>query len=136
MTLIRRDGAMIPGGYPYTCPRTGMKFDGFDAGGFGDQVLRIVKFRQTNKHLFHEPEWTNADFVGNQLDEYQCLRLGNDPRFCYDGTLPPVTILKASVSSRTCPICNVNLLEKLCSTCGGRKITGYTCPECGKTFPL
>ena len=137
MRLIRRDGVIGPGGYPYTDPKTGFKFDGFSAGGFGDQVLRIIQHRRTNPTFY--PPWNqepfNETFVGNQLDEYQCQRLGNDKRFCVDENLPAVPAIKNPVPVGKCAACGGDLIEKLCSTCSGRRVTGRTCTKCGKGYP-
>lgn len=135
MRLIRRTGAMLPGGYPYTDPKTGMKFDGFDAGGFGDQVLRIIRHRMANKARYPatEPQFLDEAFVANQVDEYQCLRLGNDPRYCQDESQPGINLPAVTADSK-CQ-CGGALLPRYCPTCKGQRIIGYICGVCGKTYP-
>lgn len=136
MRLIRRDGQIPPGGYPYQDPKTGFKFDGFQAGGFGEQVLAIIWHRIANPTIY-TPNTIDLvpEFVANQLDEYTCLRLGNDRRFCTDEELPkPKEVTRtepAIVPGRNCPGCGGNLVERLCGSCGGRKVVGYQCQACG-----
>lgn len=132
--LTRRDGAMHPGGYPYTDPRTNHRFDGFDAGGFGDQVQRIIKHRLGNPKIYppSEPQYLSFNFVADQLDEYQCQRFGGDPRYC--GQTNDEIERKLQLNSKgICANCGGALIDKLCSTCSGGKVIGKVCSRCGIT---
>jgi hypothetical protein len=122
---------MIAGGYPYTDPKTGMKFDGFDAGGFGDQVLRVRAHRVANPKIYLPGDVAlTVEYIANQIDEYQCLRHGNNPRYCLDENQPA---LPASVASDRACSCGEKLNPVYCPTCSGQKITHYICPKCGRT---
>lgn len=129
--LIRRDGPFLPGGNPYVDPRTNRRFDGFDAGGFGDQVNRIIKHRLANPKLYppSEPQYLSFNFVADQLDEYQCQRFGGDPRYC--GATPQEVERKSQLMAKgICSNCGGKLIQNICQTCSG-KVLGLKCERCG-----
>lgn len=134
--LIRQNGAMIPGGYPFMDPRTGMKFDGFDAGGFSDQVNRIIRHRTANPRIYPptDGKWLNFEEVTIELELYQCMRLGYDKRYCSDPAVSEEVAAAASHQSGVCRFCGGTLKERLCPTCSGHKVIGYTCIKCGSTL--
>lgn len=69
-----------PGGYPYVQPETGMKFQGMV--GFSQQVAAIVAHRRKN-----QLQRSNAGDAAQDLHDYTCARLGNNPEFCSDGSV-------------------------------------------------
>lgn len=130
--LIRRDGPLPPGGFHFTDPRTGFRFPPMD-GGFDEQVSRIIRHRRANPRLY-PPEQTsflNPVSVANELDLYQCLRLGNNPKFCTDGAIPVKPDRLTRPSNRLCPRCNTAMIEVLCPTCGSPRTIAHKCPSCG-----
>lgn len=139
MHLSYKPGGMLPGGYPYTDPRTGRKFDGFDAGGAGDQIMRIAKYRMANPRIFPEPEWADQHFIAKQLLEYQFQRLGNNMKYfvATDGTQsnPIVYAPKTPAANVTPPNrceCGANMAPVYCKTCSAQRLTGWKCPTCGR----
>jgi len=72
--------ALPPGGFPYTQPETGMKFTGMV--GFQQQVATIVAHRRKNNLARSNPGEVTQD-----LHDFTCARLGNNPEFCSDGTV-------------------------------------------------
>lgn len=127
---------MLPGGYPFMDPRTGLKFDGFDAGGFGDQVHRIIKHRSLNPRHYPSDDlkWLNFEEVCIELEVYQCLRLGGDKRFCVDPDVSEAEAAKTSHATGICRFCGGELKERLCPTCSGHRVIGYQCLKCGSTL--
>lgn len=133
--LIRRDGAMIPGGFPFVDARTNQRFDGFEAGGFGDQVHKIIRHRLGNPNIYppSEAKWFSFEAVANELDEYQCLRMAGDSRFCSDPNSEHAQQAAAHAAG-VCRFCGGQLKERLCPTCSGHRVIGYTCLKCGSTL--
>lgn len=141
MPLIRREGTWPSGGYAYTDPRSGMKFNGTEAT-FDGQVARIIQHRLSNfgKGKLYDPDregdgkYIDVSYVNQQLDDYTCLRLGNDRRFCIGTDEPEKLRLREKYYQqkdlRVCPKCTATMNEKLCETCGGRRVIGLTCPAC------
>ena len=132
MSLIRRTGPFPPGGYPFTDPRTGMKFNGAEAT-FDQQVNKIIQHRLINPKVYppDDTQWITVPYVAAELDKFQCDRLGNDPRFC---TGPAATVQYFKLAGKFCDSCGGTLAEVLCPTCGGRKVTGWKCQICQKEF--
>lgn len=132
--LITRTGEFIPGGFLFQDPRTGMTFKD---GGFYSVVSQIQRHRQANPRLYpiDDGKWLDYDSICQELDDYSCLRLGNDPHWCSGGTPAPKNPKKVgyTVTMPTpCTQCGgTNGTEIVCATCGGRKVTGWKCVACG-----
>lgn len=145
MSLTYRPGGMLPGGFPFTDPITGRKFDGFDAGGGGDQVMRIKKYRDTNPHIFKDPKWHETDFIWQQVLDQQIQRLGGDRRFFMDvgkgpsapdtsprrQRTPPAPPPEANLGR--CQSCGGELEPIYCKTCRGKRVVGTKCKSCRST---
>lgn len=128
--LIRHNGPQPPGYFAFQDPVTGQKFNG--EGSIRDVATRVAQHRLANAGKFDQGQ-LNLDNIVVEIDCYTCLRLGNDRRWCTDGKPGnPTPVFR--VSGKICPDCAVSMNERLCPTCGGRKVTGYTCPKCGKEF--
>lgn len=128
--LIRRDGEFPPGGYAFTDPKTGQSFNGMEAT-FDEQVGRIIRHRRGNPNVY--PPGSNLDFasVANELDAHQCLRLGNNPRLCTDGS--PVTHMSPAAplpGAPACPACKQPMQPRYCPTCSSRRLIGWECDKC------
>ena len=52
MKLSRTNGPMPPGGYPFTDPRTGLRFHGME-GQFETQVRKIIEHRLANPAVYY-----------------------------------------------------------------------------------
>ena len=129
--LIRRDGDFPPSNYVFVDPRTGMKFDGI---GFDRTVQEIIKHRKSNPTIYPtaEGKWTDYESVAIELEIYTCRRLGNNDRYCKQAQ--PIAAYAATPSSGECPDCHVTLEPVYCATCSGKRITGYSCPNCKRSF--
>ncbi len=131
--LIRKNGPYPPAGYTFTDSRTGRKFDGLDTD-FKGQIVRIVEHRFANpqKYPLEKHEFFDAEYVGREIEEFTCLRLGFDKRYCEDSDKP--TRRKAELptngSPPNCPACGKIMIPRVCSTCGGHKVKGWRCPAC------
>jgi len=131
--LKSRTGAFPPAGFPFTDPKTGMKFTD---GDFNDVVRRIIAHRRANPRLYpaEKFEFLNFDSVSAELDSFTCSRLGNSPNWCESGE--PLTLEPAPGSPiidlpNPCYKCgNLTGYEIICPTCAGRKVFGYICASC------
>ena len=129
--LIRHNGPHPPGGFPFVDPKTGMKFSGQE-GGIRDTVERVLQHRLSNPKIFSGAD-LGFDDVLEEVDCWQCTRLGSDSRWCTNGK-PGSPQIVVRVANQFCPDCGSTMTEKLCATCGGRKVVGYTCGKCGKEY--
>jgi hypothetical protein len=124
--LIRHNGGHPPGGFPYDCPKTGRKFPSI--GGIADTATAVTQYHLANPKIFSGAE---MDFAYNLelVDCYTCFRLGNPRQYCTNGKLgnPPVI---EYVNSNVCPKCKTVMSERLCPTCSGHKVIGWTCKQC------
>lgn len=125
--LIRHNGPHPPGNFPYECPKTGRKFSG--DGGIKDTAMAVTQFHLANPKIFTDPTDMDFEKVLRDVDCFQCLRLGNDPRFCTNGKSGSVQPAMKTLS-KLCPNCGVKLNEKYCPTCSSRRLIGAECPKC------
>lgn len=134
MSLIQRDGPLVPGGYSYTDPRTGRKFEGM-AITFMAQCKLIREHRLANPRVYSpaDAKYFNLEFIGQELDAAICNRLGNNPKYCVDDQAQAIAAAAAATppAPRLCPKCSKPMEPILCKTCRGHKIKGYRCPACG-----
>lgn len=131
MSLIQREGPLVPGGYSFTDPRTGRQFDGM-AITFKAQCKLIREHRLANPRVYSpaDAKYLNLEAIANELDIAICQRLGNNPKYCVDMQARAVAAA-AAAAPRLCPKCGKPLEPILCKSCGGHKIKGYRCPACG-----
>lgn len=131
MKLIRTTGSFPPGGYEFKDPRTGMTFNGHEAN-FQQQISNIIRHRQGNPKIYPPGEVGFMDRVNiaNELSEFNCARLKNDPAYCMDGKIRVAAKDVGDTVGKPCPKCGEPLREKLCSTCLGRRVIGLICLKC------
>lgn len=131
MKLIRTTGPMPPGGYPFTDPRTGLRFHGME-GQFDLQVRRIIAHRLANPTVYpqSDPKWLSIEYVAGELSDYTCQRLGNNPKFCGDGSIKSNS--KTFAVAGVCGSCGGALKAMYCKTCTRQRLVGYECTQCGK----
>lgn len=123
---------MIPGGVQYLDPRTA-NARWLDAHTFlPDRAGQVIKFRLANPTIYPERDWTQFPFVAQQIVDQNAERLNNDPQYFID--MPTTFATSPAPVEKVCPECNVALTEKICTTCSGRRVTGYRCLQCGKDF--
>ena len=132
-----RNGPFPPRGYPYTDPRTGMKFE---HGDFKDVVGQIIKHRQANPRFYPKSEPIYFDFgsVSNELDDATCSRLNNNPKWCESGDPIPISTdgLELMLMPNKCQRCGCSQgYQYLCPTCSGRRVLYYICRDCNTIVP-
>ncbi len=131
--LIRRDGNWPPAGWVFQDPRTGQKFDGMSAD-FKAQVLNVIthRFANAKKYDPSKHEFFDYESVAVELEEYTCLRLGQDKRYCFDTEKSTRRTVEAPIdgSEPNCPACGNLMVKKKCATCSGIKYKGWQCPRC------
>jgi predicted RNA-binding Zn-ribbon protein involved in translation (DUF1610 family) len=130
--LIRHNGPHPPGGFPFQDPKTGRKFSGSE-GGIRDTVERVLQHRLSNPIIFTNAALLDFEHILEEVDCYQCLRLGNPSQYCTNGKSgSPKIALR--VVNKFCPECGTMMTERYCPTCSSRKLVGYNCGKCGKEF--
>lgn len=135
MSLIQRDGPLVPGGYYFKDPKTGRVFDGM-AITFIAQCKLIREHRLANPRVYPPSDFKsiNLQSIGDELAAAICNRLGNNPKYCVDVQAQAhAAAVAAAVQAapRLCPKCGKPLEPIYCRTCGGQKIKGYRCTACG-----
>ncbi len=129
--LINPSGEFPMGGYVFTDPKTGMKFDGV---GFYRTVEAIIKHRKANPNVYplSDGKWLDYESVSNELSIYTCHRIGNNSRFCK--STDKVAQYVQAPTNRECPDCHVALNPVYCKVCSGQKLIAFSCPNCGKEY--
>lgn len=131
---IRTNIGMGPGGILYEDPRTPAAKWLDDHTFLDDRTAEVIKFRAANPNIYPESEWTQVKFVRQQITDFNCLRWGNNSKYCLEEA--PLRSSPAVVQAeRLCPDCNIAIVPKYCPTCSGRRITAYECTKCKKEFP-
>lgn len=136
MPLKNRNGTIVPGGYPFTDPRTGYSFDAFTGGTFAGSVRQIIKHRLANPKIYDpvkDASSLSVDGVSKQLSDYTCARLGNSDEWCVDGVKIPAKVYQPPTYGKACKFCgSTDFVPVYCSSCGGNKLRGFKCAKCGK----
>jgi hypothetical protein len=102
-----------------------------------ERIKEVIRFRQSNPQVYppEKTQFFDTLAVGIEITLYNCARLGNDPHWCYDETKSQMNIPNTTVkpADNKCT-CGAPLVERLCPTCGGRRVIGWICPACKKTY--
>ena len=131
--LIRTNGVMPPGGYAYRDPKTGKHYVDMHTN-FKTRVTEIIRDRKANPGIYPATAIVefDYDYVARQLSEYNCMRLGNDPRYCISDTQPmPSAPEVLTLTGKKCVCGSTEWLPNYCKTCGGKRLKGYICAQCG-----
>lgn len=132
-TLIRTNGEMPPGGFPFLDPITGKGYRDMESS-FDARVGQIINDRLANKRLIRKQEDLSPTHVAQELSEQVCQKLNGNPRFCNNSTKVAPTP-EPPVANKVCIHCGAAELRPIiCAPCGGKK-TGYRCHKCGKDTP-
>lgn len=139
MRLIRTNGPLIPGGFQFSDPITGKQYSDHHTL-FSQRVSQIINDRRANARLFTDQKEIDPGYVSQILSEQNCTRLKGNRLFCSDGTIPqpaPVNFIpQPAPAGKRCRYCgSENLEEVLCSSCSGRRVTGYRCKACHRENP-
>lgn len=134
--LIRTNGPLIPGGFQFQDRITGKTYNDHHTR-FDQRVREIIRDRQANARLWTDSKVVDTIAVAEELSEFNCARLKNNPLFCTDG-LPKVNgpaavqyIPERAPAGKVCRYCRGEEFEEvLCATCSGRKIIAYRCKRC------
>lgn len=134
-----KNNGMMPGGLQFIDPRAGgMKWTDTHTG-LGERIQQVIKFRRNNPQIYN-PVTDGAAFdfeqVGNEIINFNCSRIGNDPNWCYDQTKSQMNVGKPTARpvDNKCSNCGCQLVPRHCKTCAGAKIIGYDCPQCKKSY--
>ena len=139
---IRSGIGMIPGGIIFRDPRVATMYWKDDHTFLPERVKEVVSFRLQNPEIYPPGEdggkWLDPAKVSQEITDYNCQRLGNNPNFCTDGTAVTSKNVNATKSVppvvNKCPTCKVDMIPHYCVTCGGSKIDRYDCPVCKKSY--
>lgn len=131
-----RPVTMLPGGIPFTDPRTPTKrFAGMEVSTEDEQVGRIIEWRRKNPAVYppSEPQWLDFAKVREELRKYQMNRLGNSKQFFVNGTNRSIgMVIKVSGPSKACECGATDASPVYCKTCSSARLVGYKCNNCGK----
>jgi predicted RNA-binding Zn-ribbon protein involved in translation (DUF1610 family) len=134
LSKYREGNPWLPGGYPFTDPRTGLKFDAMSAD-LKMQAQNVIKHRRGNPHVYHpdEPKYLDLDWVMLEIEDALCTEA---PQYCGDDNVSkPDPTIQVETPDKDCPKCGKrNWLPLWCQSCGRPKILNYKCAEC--TFVL
>lgn len=131
--LLRTSGPMIPGGFIFHDPITGIQYN--DAHTFFDErVKQVVRDRLANRRLIKDDNRVNPAQVAIEISEAQCARLNGDPKYCVGPGVKSATAPTnfRGAAPRSCPNCGSESLKPIyCKTCSSARITGMVCQACG-----
>ncbi len=123
-----------PQGWPFTDPRTGMKFNGWE-GSPPMQAVKIAAHRRANPHKWPDGEGQDTNGIVQELYAQKFASMpwlfvgqpDKDPTYRPNREATSVTI-----SGEKCSCGATEFKPVYCKTCSGKRITGYTCASCGK----
>lgn len=135
-TLINRNVAPT-GGFPFQDPKLGKKYDGFSFD-FKSLVSSIIRDRKANPLLYPVEDSRSFDYdiVAQEVENYIWNNSKPQTRQNYfRDAKPPTMESDKLVSGKSCPKCqSTNVVERLCNSCSGRKVIGFTCKNCDYLF--
>ncbi len=137
--LRNPNGPFPPQGFIFSDPHTAMQFMN-EKADLNAQVIAIVEHRKANPNIY-KPENTIAfdpESVKREILIQVCSR---QPTFCEDEATPgapyPPAPGKPEIEinrqqGRYCPKCkSADFSPVRCSSCGGNRISGWKCVQCG-----
>ncbi len=121
-------------GWPFTDPRTGMKFPGWE-GSPDMQSVKIAAHRAANPKLWPNGEGQDRggiiqELFAQKVRTHPYLFVGypdKDPSYRSQPEARE-TIVKGSACSCGC----TEFIAEYCRTCSGNRIVGRKCKSCGK----
>lgn len=134
-----KNNGMPPGGIRFVDPRVPAMRWLDDHTTLTERIKEVIRFRLNNPTVYDQVK-DGAAFdmhaVGEEIINYNCSRIGNDPNWCYDEKKSQVNIPAPSVvpEIKVCAACGTQLIPRYCKTCGGNKINGWDCPKCQKSI--
>lgn len=128
--MIADKAGMPPGGITYIDPRTPTARWSDDHTFLDERTREVVKFRIANPKIYPESDWTDFNFVRDQIALFNCTRLNFNGQYCYRETH---YIAPSAQPARFCT-CGATLQAHRAACCGN-KITFFECPSCKKTYP-
>jgi hypothetical protein len=129
-----------PGGFNFTDPRTGMKFE--VPHNLDNQAAAVIQHRMANPRVYPENEFVHFEpgAVKQEIVNQVCAR---NPNLCQDSAMANTPIPSQvnvpmsgpKADNKPC-VCGSERFDYIfCKTCGGRpKINGYKCRKCGKQY--
>ena len=140
--LRRTEGVFPPGGFQFTDGVTGKKYL---SGGttFANLLTEIKRDRSANPRLVASPQMLEIPFIAVEVSQQICVKLGNDPRYCSDGSQPSrpasqsqgriMTSEPKLVEGMACRFCRaLTVVQSTCVSCGAK--TTFRCTSCRKAW--
>lgn len=145
MTLIPKvPTAPFPpgGGYSYREPKTGRFFDGM-LGNVDYTARQVIAYKAANPHIFTEGAGDFASTVqliyAQKFETMPWLFLGQpdkgqpaSPLPVLQSAIPAQAVTPVQIEGKKCSCGSTEFIPVYCKTCGGNKISSYTCAKCGK----
>jgi len=125
-----------PNGFPFTDPRTGMRFGGME-GTPQFQATRIIAHRQANPKLYPatEAHWFDQRSVENEVlaEKFKAMPWLFKGQPDQQPLLPgQQSKVEQVIVGDKCSCGSTQYTARFCSTCSGRKVIGKKCLSCGK----
>jgi hypothetical protein len=118
-----------PSGMAYTDPRTGGKFDGYERSIEGAIAL-IIEHRKKNPRIYPANEPFHVEHSNVRQEFYRHLH-SKRPDMFVTATVVNGIVATAAKEERCYSCGSTSFEEILCPTCGGHKVTGKKCTQCG-----
>jgi hypothetical protein len=133
LKLKKPSGQFPPGGWPFTDPRTKFTCNGFE-GTPDMQAVKIIAHRRANPHIYPpaEGQWFDRQSVAQEV---MAQKYATNPELFVGGGQPAPKPKRKKIEHpiSMCQHCGSTDWEPVyCPTCGGKRLTGYKCKQCGK----
>lgn len=137
--LRNPNGAFPPGGFAFSDPHTAMQFPD-DKADLHTIALQVSEHRKSNPNIYKPSDTIKFDVeaIKKEVLIQVCSR---QPSFCEDEAAPGApyppppqkpTLEIVRQQGRFCPKCQSSDFTPIrCSTCGGNRISGWKCVQCG-----
>jgi hypothetical protein len=127
---------MIPGGIRFQDPRIPSMRWTDDHTWPEERATEVIIFRLANPKVYppSESKWFDKQSVIQEIVDYNCQRLGNNPNFCTDST---ATMKNVNATNSVLPhvekcTCGANMIQRMSGCCG--YATGWNCPQCNRVI--
>ena len=134
MIVLRQNSGLPPGGLVFKDSRTGKLWNDMSAF-LDDRVTEVIRFRQQNPSIYDiekDADLFDRKKVAQEITDQNYARLGNLSSYFIESSGRSVPSYNTNTQGRCS--CGVELEPRYCPTCQGRRVIGYRCPKCERTY--
>jgi hypothetical protein len=122
-----------PSGWPFSDPKTGMKFNGWE-GTPQMQAVKIAAHRRANPKFYPDGAGQDSNAIIQELYQQKFssapwLFVGQPDKDPAQGQSQGATI----IIGEKCSCGSTEWIPEYCKTCSGRRVIGRKCASCGRT---